>query len=150
MGEEQIQEPRAAYVATSEEAVEDITVAEMTAQQLRMLIRSALKEALQESARRPRCRAGVKARIRGKVAPGNGLCHFGWTLTFYGGIDQRTRGHRRCMNQRSTPMSLSLLFIYCKHDTLPAGPSPRFSPKQVPRRLCRAVLCYSCHSQAGA
>lgn len=48
MGEEQIQEPRAAYVATSEEAVEDITVAEMTAQQLRMLIRSALKEALQE------------------------------------------------------------------------------------------------------
>jgi CRP-like cAMP-binding protein len=48
MGKKQVQEPRAAYISTSEEAVEDITVAEMTAQQLKMLIRSALKEALQE------------------------------------------------------------------------------------------------------
>jgi len=48
MGKEQVQEPRAACIATFEEAVEDITVAEMTAQQLRTLIQSALKEALQE------------------------------------------------------------------------------------------------------
>lgn len=48
MSKEQVREPRAAYVAASEEAGEGITVAEMTALQLKMLIRSTLKETLQE------------------------------------------------------------------------------------------------------
>jgi hypothetical protein len=48
MSEEQVQEPRSAYLTSSEEAVEDITVAQMTALQLKMLIQSALKEALEE------------------------------------------------------------------------------------------------------
>lgn len=48
MSEEQAREPRTSYAATTEETMGNMPVAEMTALQLRTLIRSALKEALQE------------------------------------------------------------------------------------------------------
>jgi hypothetical protein len=48
MSEEQAREPRTSYAATAEETMGNMSVAEMTALQLRTLIRSALKEALQE------------------------------------------------------------------------------------------------------
>ena len=48
MSEEQAREPRTSYAATAEETMGNMPVAEMTALQLRTLIRSALKEALQE------------------------------------------------------------------------------------------------------
>ena len=48
MSEEQVKEPLAAYPATVERAVEDTKVAEMTAQELKALIQTALKEALQD------------------------------------------------------------------------------------------------------
>ena len=48
MSEEQVKEPQASYATTTEKAVEDTTVAEMTAPQLKTLIQSALKETLQE------------------------------------------------------------------------------------------------------
>jgi signal recognition particle GTPase len=48
MSEEQTKESRASYAATAEKAVEDITVAQMTAHELKKLIQSAFREALQE------------------------------------------------------------------------------------------------------
>jgi hypothetical protein len=48
MDEEQVKEAHVAYSAAAERALKDVTVAEMTAQELKMLIQSALKEALQE------------------------------------------------------------------------------------------------------
>ncbi len=48
MSEEQAREPRTSYAATAEEKMENMSVAEMTALQLKTLIQSALKEALQE------------------------------------------------------------------------------------------------------
>ena len=48
MDEEQVKEARVAYSAAEERALKDMTVADMTAQELRTLIQSALREALQE------------------------------------------------------------------------------------------------------
>ena len=48
MSEEQVQESRSVYATTSEEVIEDITVGQMTASQLKKLIRSVVEEALQE------------------------------------------------------------------------------------------------------
>jgi hypothetical protein len=48
MDEERVEEARVAYSAAADRALKDVTVAEMTAQELRTLIQSALKEALQE------------------------------------------------------------------------------------------------------
>jgi hypothetical protein len=45
---EEVQEPRGAYAATSDDAVGGMPVADMTATQLEALIRRVLKEALQE------------------------------------------------------------------------------------------------------
>jgi hypothetical protein len=48
MDEEQVKEARASYPAAPERALEDVSVAEMTAQELKVLIQSALREALEE------------------------------------------------------------------------------------------------------
>jgi hypothetical protein len=48
MNEEQVQESRSVYTTTSDEAIEDITVGQMTASQLKKLIRSVVEETLQE------------------------------------------------------------------------------------------------------
>jgi hypothetical protein len=48
MDEEQVKETRVAYSGAAERALKDVTVADMTAQELRTLIQNALKEALQE------------------------------------------------------------------------------------------------------
>jgi hypothetical protein len=45
---EDVQEPRGTYATTSDEAVENTAVADMTATELEALIRRVLKEALQE------------------------------------------------------------------------------------------------------
>jgi hypothetical protein len=48
MDEEQVKETRVAYSGATETAPKDVTVADMTAQELRTLIQDALREALQE------------------------------------------------------------------------------------------------------
>ncbi len=72
MSEEQVQESRSVYATTFEEAVEDIIVGQMTARQLKMLIRNAFKEALQEMLRDPdaglELRPEFEARLHRAVA----------------------------------------------------------------------------------
>jgi len=48
MSKDPVKETRVSYSATVERAAEDVTVAEMTARELKMLIQNALTEALQE------------------------------------------------------------------------------------------------------
>jgi ribosome-binding factor A len=48
MSKKQVQEPSVSYAATVEETVRDIPVTEMTAQELKQLVQSAVKEVLQE------------------------------------------------------------------------------------------------------
>ena len=53
MSEEQVKEPRASYSTSVDKAADDITVAEMTVRELKMLIQSTLRETLQEILRDP-------------------------------------------------------------------------------------------------
>jgi len=48
MSDEQVKEPTASYMATVEETVGNVPIAEITTLQLKALVQSAVKEALQE------------------------------------------------------------------------------------------------------
>lgn len=48
MSNEQVKEPTASYMATVEEAIGDVPIAEITTLQLKALVQSAVREALQE------------------------------------------------------------------------------------------------------